>query len=113
MQIKNRLEAGLGFLSSIIANKTKVTEEEIVEMNKISNSFLQVFKRKRKLIEMDEENKEPVNKNIDKQKRFGGKKKKVESLTGRIENNEKQYLKAGLVLEEVLEVHTAYDHTYQ
>lgn len=52
-----------------------MTEEEIAEMNKHSSSLLKLLQGKRKIVEI-EENKEPVNKNIDKQKRFVPKKKK-------------------------------------
>lgn len=76
-------------MSSIITSKSEITEQEITEMNKVSNSFLQILKGKRKIIEIEEGNKEPANKNIDRQKRFVTKKKRVESLSGRIEINEK------------------------
>jgi len=111
-QIKNHLETGIGILSSLIASKSELTEEEIAEMKKHSNSLLQLLQGKRKIIEV-EENKEPVNKNIDKQKRFMAKKRKVELLSGRIECNERKSLKEGLVLGEVQNIHTSYDHTYQ
>lgn len=52
---------------------------------------MQVLAGQRKLIEINEENKEPVNKNIDKQKRFVNKMKKVDSLSGSIEMNEKSH----------------------
>lgn len=90
-----------------------MTEKEIAEMNKVSNSFLQILKEKRKIIEEDEENIERINKNIEKQKRFAVKKKKVGTLSGRIEKNEKKSLKEGLILGEVQNIHTTYDHTYQ
>jgi len=44
-------------------------------MNKHSSSLLKILQGKRKIIEIDE-NKEPINKNVDKQKRFVAKKKK-------------------------------------
>lgn len=111
IQIKNQLEAGIGVLSSLIASKSEVTEKEISEMNKHSSSLLQILQGKRKIIEI-EKNKEPVNKNIDKQKRFETKKRKVELLSGRIESNERKSLKEGLVLGEVQNIHTSNDHTY-
>jgi len=70
---------------------------------------LQILKGKRKIIETEEENKEPVNNNIDKQKRIVVKKKKVETLSGRIEINERKSLKEELVLGELQND----DHTYQ
>lgn len=82
-------------------------------MNKVSNSFLQILKEKQKIIKKDEENKESVNKNIEKQKQFKVKKKKVETLRDRIEINEKKCLKAGLVLGEVQNIYTAYYFIYQ
>ncbi|KAL5245900.1 hypothetical protein ACI65C_013308 [Semiaphis heraclei] len=111
IQIKNQLEAGKGVLSSLIASKSEVTEKEIAEMNKHSSSLLQILQGKRKIVEI-EKNKEPVNKNIDKQKRFETKKRKVELLSGRIESNERKSLKEGLVLGEVQNIHTSNDHTY-
>lgn len=81
-------------MSSLIPNKSDVTVKEIAEMNKVSNSFLQILKEKRKIVEKDEENKELVNKNLEKQKRFTVKKKKVETFIGRIEINEKKISKS-------------------
>jgi len=111
-QIKNQLETGIGILSSLIANKSEVTEEEIAEMNKHSSSLLQLLQGKQKIMEIVE-NKEPVNKNIDKQKRFVTRKRKIELLSSRIECNERKSLKKGLVLGEVQNIHTSNDHTYQ
>ena len=88
-----------------------MTEKEIAAMNKHSSSLLQILQGKRKIIEI-EENKEPVNKNIDKQKRFVTKKRKIESLSGRIECNERKSLKEGLVLGEVQNIHTSSHISY-
>lgn len=54
-KIKSRLEAGIGILSSIIASKSEVTEQEITEMNKVINSFLQILKGKRKIMKWKKE----------------------------------------------------------
>jgi len=53
IQIKNQLEAGIGVLSSLIANKSAVTEKEITDMNKHSSSLLQILQGKRKIIEIE------------------------------------------------------------
>ncbi len=94
LEVRKNLEVGLGLVP--IENDV-FTSEEIAEMKSITLHFLEVAgKRKRKFA--GTENKEPHNKNIEKQSRIFKKKKstKPSILNGKTYINEKRNLQMGL-----------------